>query len=391
MSSTIVSYLALPSTGPSRIPPRLKKDMQSNYCQRFDYKTLISDVYIADGSLEIAFPPLFNLEPEFIDSTFMLEDAETELQLDFYHHDRGGYARSKEQVSAGDTLTISGDLGLFTAYVQPSGTSHFENQSVLVTQQKDNDLAWIAYWVAHHVKLHGIESVLIYDNCSTRYSRSDIERVLSTIQGLRQYLVINWPTPFGVTGGPSAQWDSDFGQHVFLRHSFSRFLRSARTVFVCDIDELLVSTSTRFSIVEEVEQSSSPVVLIKRREVVPIPLTAIDEDRPRTHDLYGYVPAEIDFLTDKYAYRPAGLALCSNHWLKVHSPIGVPTKTLDPRVAHIRHFDGIRMTWRENVVKHVENVTTWPHPVVVDRYLTRDAARLSDDSHKLCEAADERD
>lgn len=371
------SYIAVRDGVERRVPPRTPEDMQENYLQRFDYRTLISDVYETPDGVEAVMPPPLNLEDKLLESALRIDGALISADLVHYRRaDRGAVLSIDVSVGSSGTLEIDGPLGTYLAPIQASGTDVFAGMRVLVTHQKDNDLEWIAYWALHHTALYEFDAVLIYDNNSERYGVHEIERVLQAVPNLKAYRVVSWPTPFGLTGGPNAKWDSDFGQHVFLRDAYSRFLRESDYALICDIDELFVGERAGDSVPNLVLTGAEPIVYSRRKQVVQV-LAPGETDHVRSHGSYGFTVANGNYIANKYFIVPRRLEEYPEHWLKVHTPTGAPARTIDPELAHIRHFGGIRIQWRDSWTSRVGNVERWPTALSVDEPFRRDVKLLS--------------
>jgi len=136
-----------------------------------------------------------------------------------------------------------------TVILQPSNTSiavnkydnTFENHKVIVTLQKDNPISWIREWIAYHKANVSINGVLIYDNASTDYTASELEKELANT-GVK-VKVVEWNVPYGPQGFDCDTYntfDSDYAQHTMFEHAKRRYLTNAKLVVNADIDELLV-------------------------------------------------------------------------------------------------------------------------------------------------------
>lgn len=375
MSIADSSYVRTYENSTKRTPPRSPEYMQSDYLEKFDARTFVSDAHVVDGGIEICCPPPLNLELDFRDTRVIWRGRDVGGLNDLQLLDRAAYAVIDTEIPAGESVELSGALGSYSVLLQPDGCDRFTGRNVLVTHQRDNDLAWIAYWVLHHVELYGMDSVLLYDNGSTRYSTEDLERLILLIPGVKEVVVVKWPTPFGPLGF-RGNWDSDFGQHIYLRNSYSRFLKRANCALVCDVDELFVSRDVGTTIPGLFFANDAPMIGFKRRQVVQVLMPGRDERELRAHDVYGLVEEGSSYLPNKYAYSPVRLSEHPKHVLKIHYPTGVPRKDVDPDLAHIRHFGGIRITWRSDWSRTISNVETWPRGCWVDSEFLRDVRRL---------------
>lgn len=382
-----VSYVPLHPGSTNRIAPRQNEYMQPGYLEKFDATTLISDAHVIEGGVEFNFPPPLNLEDDLRRSRIKIDGRDIGTFDNLRILDRSAYSVVDAEVSGGESLEISGSLGTYQTTVQPSGVNIFNNKSVLVTHQRDNDLAWIAYWILHHVELYGIDSVLIYDNGSTRYSIDELRQVVAAIPGIEEYAIVAWPIPFGPLGF-KGNWDSDFGQHIYLRNSYSRFLRDAKYAFVCDVDELLVTHDPQVKLPDLFATNSTAILGFKRRQVVQVLAPGRTDQELRAHDVYGLVESDEAYLPIKYAYIPSVLESHPKHILKIHYPTGAPRNDVDTEVAYIRHFGGIRITWRSDWTRKATNVIAWPRTCNLDADFLRDVARLEASWSKLKKISD---
>ena len=146
--------------------------------------------------------------------------------------------------------------------VQPNNCELF-NRKVLLTQSKNNDLAWIGDWVTFFARHHGCDAVLFYDNASTNYEMKAIYETISSTPGIEVVVVVHWPYKYGPPGTdrvPGLEkklpWDSNYSQLGLLEHARTRFLSYAASVVNADVDELVL-TKERVSIFELVSRSET--------------------------------------------------------------------------------------------------------------------------------------
>lgn len=126
-----------------------------------------------------------------------------------------------------------------TLAVQPEMSGLFAGQNCLYSIQKDQDLTWIRDWAEFHVQEQGATAVLLCDNASTRYRSSDVLNALGRVTGLKSIAVVNVPFSWGPTKGISKRHGrTKFLQVAMMNAMRDRFLRKARAVLNCDIDEL---------------------------------------------------------------------------------------------------------------------------------------------------------
>lgn len=339
----ILHGAVLDGAGPwRRTAPRPAESRQEFYEERFDAWTLLYDVFRVRNHLELIGPPLLNLE-----------DGLTPLEL---LHDRTDYAQRfrstaknrlhRHRVSpvprAVGSLRLQCPLGTFELGVGDNLSAPFAGRKVLVTQSKDNPLEWISRWVDHHIAAQGIDAVVLYDNGSTRYTAEDLRDVLRARRGLEVFSVVEWPYPWGPTGGPDAIWDSDYGQHGAWEHAWRRLGLEASTLTFGDIDELIVGPPP--SVTDRALSAEDGISSYRRRGVLNVPTApTAGLGRMREYADYRLFAPAAPLLSPKYTVVPGRLR--ERDQLMVHRVAGQRSTHEGDVLA--RHFDGIRIEWRD--------------------------------------------
>ena len=320
-----------------RQPPRLDQDQQYNYKELFDYYTLFSDIfYSKSGNIELLGPPLLNLKTHLEEGKVHVDGYDVKDNINIVDSNRICCTTIKN-IEDSESVYIEIDGQGFTRNIQPNMSHFFLDKNVLVTQQRDNPIEWIVFWINYHIEHHNINAVLIYDNCSESYSVSQLEQKISQINAIDRCCVVDWKIPFGVTGGPKQVWDSDFGQHQFLEHALKRMLSEASCAIIGDIDELPlhengVSIPDLFKTIEE------PVLSYYRRNIVDVGVDC----KTRLHsDTFMYEKNK-PLAGTKYAISPKKLPKKAQ--LLVHRVTGCATYFCDDIIS--RHFGSLRVDWR---------------------------------------------
>ena len=353
---------------PRRISPRREEDKQSNYDDLFDATTLFADVYLAGTELVMVGPPLLNLADGLEASRFEYRGEDITERITIRNLDRLVEIRAEVGGLAGN-LSIVGPLGVWTVNIGHEDFPPLNGANILLTQQRDNDIEWILYWVMWHVQNHAVDVVVIYDNGSSLYSLDELEAACLNVPGVRHCLIIDWQVPFGVTGGPNQKWDSDYGQHEFLHHARTKYLNKSRAVLCCDIDELVQVLGEGDGIFDQIVASPSGVLSFSRLQVLQIPRPGLEDSRLRVHSLYGYVAESRALLNAKYGWNPAVLA--EEAQLMVHRVANVDYPCADVNQVVGWHFGGIRKDWRSGSATPVSNMSTWPSPVQLETELVQ--------------------
>src|SRR5690606_4257814 len=74
--------------------------------------------------------------------------------------------------------------------------AEFSGRRVLFSMNKDNELGWVREWARHHQRHHGTDTVILFDNGSTRYGVDELRATLNEA-GIADAMVPSWPYLFG--------------------------------------------------------------------------------------------------------------------------------------------------------------------------------------------------
>ena len=334
-----------------RMPPRLPEDRQPNYLEKFDFTTVFSDVFVRDGKVWMIGPPFLNLEPELRAAAFYWNGKDVSDKVSFEELNRMARASFPTDFRSGE-LRIESSIGNWTVQVPSAPQGMLKDNRVLVTQQQDNRLEWIAYWAHFNVVVNGINSIVIYDNLSTLYPFERIDQLLGEIPGLEHWVIVDWDNPYGPTGGGKNGWDSDFGQHIAWEHSRRAFASEAKSALMIDIDELPVSTQPE-NLLEILEKSEQKVLRFNRQPIRQFPNRSNPSKDLRTHSHFSLGESRGAWLSTKYAYVPSRLA--ETDQLMAHLVLGVKESVIDSSLVFAGHFDSIRIRWRRGEKEPVTN------------------------------------
>ena len=325
-----------------RQPPRRANLWQSGYEADFDDDTLWYDLFyrMEEECLVAVGPPRLNLaaELERAGAHFLCGQERLEalpLEMDRFAETwiRSPGARS------GEPFRFAGGQFAITFSPGANHTEWFTGKRTLFTLSRDNSLVWIRDWVAHHVRRHGAEAVLFYDNGSSLYTPGELLSVIAAVPGIETAVVVPWPFRYGPQGGTQARlpWDSDFCQHGAFSHARWRFLEQARCVLNCDVDEILAAPAgaSVFSLCEESDTGYLP---FPGRWCYAHP-PAEGEIRHRNHIL---AAPEWSGCPLKWAAVP-GRIPPEAQW-KVHSISGVPAA--DSKGLHYWHCRSANTSWK---------------------------------------------
>lgn len=327
------------------------------FARAFDSTTVLYDVIALrnEEQLVLVGPPLRNLMPAFCSgringralssqiSRCYLRPRSCDVWIDRFH---------------ATEVWLDFDFGSYTCIPGSGGHELYAGKRVLFTLSKNNNIDWIVDWVRFHVAHHGANAVLIYDNASTVYAATELERMLRlAFPGLPIHLV-DWPFKYGPNGISTYSEASDnFCQDGAFQDARFRFLGSASSVLNCDVDELVISTSGN-SIFAATEASADGYINFGGRWIANVssrsaPAPAPSESTPR-HSHFQYLEPYVQYsewtesdhwyhVAPKWCVVPRRCRL-EHHW-KTHVVEG---KVSLPPASHdfsYRHFRGISTNW----------------------------------------------
>jgi hypothetical protein len=324
-----------------RIPPRPPESRQAGYDLAFDRKTLFYDVFRVGSQVMLIGPPLLNLRSAVESASLFANDKAASVAAQFIDLNRASRSilecdkRAQSITFDFPDFAVCTDIGV-------DGAELFEDKRAIVTKSKNNRLRWIEDWLTYHVRIHGVDAVLLYDNNSDAYDLDALRNTLAKVQGIKVAVIVVWNYLFGPSGWPSKIWDSDYCQYGALEHARWRFLRRARSVLNCDIDELVVSTDDR-TVFEHAEGHEAGFVQFHGRWIENVRLNGEAEGHQELrHAVFGYYVADSPHPSTKWCAVPTAIA-DDRQWL-VHKISGSPV-TGEQGLLY-RHFKGITTHWK---------------------------------------------
>jgi hypothetical protein len=340
-----LSGVHLPAEGAlRRDKPRPVELQDEKYARDYDDTTLFYDVFQAADRVVAIGPPLFNLSTLVTPDKLALDDRPATLD----HRDVQIFYRSTIE-GHGTTLSLDAvELGgRLVAGVQPAHLDVFAGRRVLLTISKDNRLDWIADWADFHVRAHGVDAVLIYDNGSRTYSPADLLDRLRRVPGLAAVVIVPWHYKFGPVGRPDGTgWESKFAQPAMWEHARHRFLKRAAALVNADIDELIVAESGG-TLFDHLARSKSGAITYAGRWISPV-RRGIPWGRRRFRHYRHLVKNEPLYL-DKWTCVPAMIpddVQFTNHFFLGSGFEATPV----PEIV-FRHFRAITTNWKYNRTK----------------------------------------
>ncbi|WP_125461574.1 MULTISPECIES: hypothetical protein [Rhodomicrobium] len=195
--------------------------------------------------------------------------------------------------------------------VSEQQTERFRGLNCAVLKSKDNDLHWVRDWADYHVRVHGLQGVVFFDNGSSRYEPAEIDETLRAVPGMERVQVVSAPFSFGC----KAYSDTMFLQVGILNIARRKYLSQAAGVLCTDLDELIkpIPQATIFS---ATRRSPLGYLLFRGRWRDLDPGHAGDEVR---HSCHVYRSEDDACRQTKYCIDPRGLFRTS-HW-DVHGAV----------------------------------------------------------------------
>jgi len=327
-----------------RVPPRPMKEQEPDYEEKYDYTTVLYDIFPHFGKYMAVAPPTQNLKAYITHHHQRISKDRTEI----FHFN--SLPQNLE-----DLIDLPVDIS-HSNIENEQQYDCFENLNVVVTMSKNNDLQWIKDWAEFYGKKHNIKGVLIYDNNSTDYEVEDIANTLSTVSSIDVAVVVKWPFKYGPEtkrqtapkGKPLRKRpDSNYCQLSMFEHARWKYLSKSALVVNCDIDELVIS-----------ESSQTISDIIKDGVGVSIDGTWIHttkdaqfDNKPPRHKDYWLFDEKSTKCATKWAVRPS-MVSSECQWMTHRiNGLDLPTDT-DLR---FRHFRGINTNWKENRTSKFDN------------------------------------
>ncbi|WMT86780.1 hypothetical protein NO932_18055 [Pelagibacterium sp. 26DY04] len=341
----------LPESSPlRRLPLKPRRKRPAEFLKRYESRALVYDCFwdMSGQGVILVCPPALNLDPLFRDARFTANG--TPLNGAFFP------SRSTMLIALDGVPDTAREIDLafaglnFSLPIQPNQAERFDGRNVLVTMNKDNDLDWITAWAKWHVRLHGADACLFFDNGSTRYTPAEIAGALS-VDGMAEIAILSWPHKYGRKD--PAILDRPHYPHFLqvssLNVALRRFAGRAGGLLNCDIDELVGTLEGR-TIFDFARQSPDGLVTLKGRWIEPV--------------VTDTAPGDIPHLAYRQTSRLPFLSHCANKWAldpsrdwiadlgakpSVHRIYDVPRSLLRAAPeAPFWHFKAINTGWKES-------------------------------------------
>jgi hypothetical protein len=330
-----------------RVPHRKRPP---SFVDAFDATGMFYDCFRhADGQrVLLVGPPPVNLVADYARAAFTALPSRTPLRRTF-HTSLSVMITELRNVSA-DATMIAVTFGRETIELPIRGnlSGQLAGAKILFGMNKNNDLAWIREWATFHQRLHGTDTVILYDNGSTAYAVEDVIETLRSVPGLAHAAMPVWPQPFGCTD-PAVRLNpywTHFPQIASMSAVLRRYGAQAAGILNADIDELVEAPGGR-SIYDIASSLKHGLAVFRGRWIEAVPLAGAASDH-RGFGLIQTDPKRARSRPNKWVLDPKRPWVAN---LKVHPYwhwiAGRPMfSKVRPAGALYWHFRGVNTNWK---------------------------------------------
>lgn len=344
---------AAPLPAGTRRQPRVpQRQRPQSFLDAFDATGMVYDCFWhTDGRrVLLVGPPPVNLVADYYLARFTALPSQNAVTRRF-HSSLSVMITELIDVPAGSTaIVVKFGKESFELPIRANASPQLNGAKILFGMNWNNDLAWIREWASFHQRLHGTDTVILYDNGSTAYAADEVAETLRSIPGLAHVAVPVWPQPFGRTD-PAVRLNpywAHFPQIASMSAVLRRYGMEARGLLNADIDELVEAPQGR-SIYDIAASLKHGLAVFRGRWVEAVPLSEPAVD----HRGYGLVqrdPRRARSRPNKWALDPkrpwvANLKVHPYwHWIAERPMFS----KVSPDGALYWHFRGINTNWKRS-------------------------------------------
>lgn len=308
----------------------------------YDKSTLIYDcVWMPHAEVVRLFlPKPIQFTDHLKASQFLIDGDSTNIVRwrKFRHHDEIDIGASRAPTSF---ALLKGHTRIEVA-INANQSALFAGRNVLFTKLRNDDLQWVRDWGVAHQRNHGTDAIMAVNNGSDAYTSRELLETLRAIDGIQVAHVMDAP----LHHGPAVRTCDGIGLTQFLQTAClniarDRFLRNARAVLVCDVDELVFSRGEK-SIYDATVNS-----LAKYKTFHGYWRFASRTDGLIRHKDHIYVDQNSPLCASKYCIVPDSFfgRMC---W-SVHSLENVNRRIFRPGKRHgFYHCHAVNTSWKTN-------------------------------------------
>jgi len=334
--------------GVRREPRKPQRRRPQSFLEAFDATGLVYDCFWhADGQRVLLIcPPPVNLVADYALATYTASG--TTLRPKFHTSLSVMIIELRDVPADSDVITLTFGRETRELPIRVNRSAELEGARILFGMNKNNELAWIREWATFHQRLHGTDSVILFDNGSTAYAVEEVVETLRSVPGLAHCAVPVWPQPFGRTD-PAVRLNpywAHFPQIASMSAVLRRYGAKAAGILNADIDELVEAPGGR-SIYDVAASLKHGLAVFRGRwiEAVPLAEAAVD------HRGYGLIqrdPKRARSRPNKWALDPKRAWVANLdvhpywHWIAKRPMFS----KVSPEGALYWHFRGINTNWK---------------------------------------------
>lgn len=266
------------------------------YLDALDRTTLWYDAVWDSGRLSLICPPLGRWRAAMRKARFRGDGVPLKLRRirRYKRHDVVEIAAPQ----CPDRLSVYLDSWRGESLVSRAMPERFAGKNTFFYVSRNNDLRWMVDHARFHRDAHGAEALIVMDNMSDAYGLEDIAAALGPL-GL-DVLVMPAPFKYGPVGKAPYRRTEKFMQTALFNVLRLRFLRQARAILCCDVDEMVLSEGG--SIFDAAMRDPLGFVQIKGQWHSPAP----GSEGPYTHADHLWVETPPKPCPTKWCLRPNG-------------------------------------------------------------------------------------
>jgi len=235
-----LSPIIFPNRPPFRRKVLLPEEFQApDFEEKYDYNTLAYDA-ISDHkkrTITLICPKLYNFE-KFANAGGFQTDQE-KLRIQYFKRWHRFDEICFQYNLAPSSLKFMYENFENNIQLSRIDQDYFNGMNCLVTKSKNNSLNWIRDWIRFHIEHHALEGLVLFDNNSDRYSIRDLHDCVSSVCGIKRFIIVPAPFRFGTFYRKKYVHRAKFLQVALLNIARLRFLAKANAVLSIDIDELV--------------------------------------------------------------------------------------------------------------------------------------------------------
>lgn len=265
-----------------------QRERSAEFLAAFEDRVLVYDCFWhADGDrIVMVGPPPMNLLRAFEAASFRAEPSGKPLIL--ATHASLSQAVFELIGPPPDTTHVRLGGSEVVLPVMANHAAELAGRRVLFSMNKDNELDWVRHWARHHQRHHGTDTVILFDNGSTRYGVDELRAALAGVPGIVDAIVPSWPYRFGARDDALKRdpyW-AHFVQNAAMSVVLRRYGTRAKALLNVDVDELAAPAQP--DLYERAERSRTGLLTFRGRWVEAI----ADAGAPNDHRAYSRVLAD---------------------------------------------------------------------------------------------------